>query len=130
MIFIDTNYFIRFLVQDVESQSLEVEKIFEEGSVGKSDLFSSTIVFFEIYWLFKSLFKKPQVEIYAILKGVLQMKFIYFNESKILESALEIYKNSNLGLEDSYNLVYAKQNEALGFKTFDKELQTKWKTLK
>ena len=107
MNFIDTNYFVRFLLHDVEPQFLEAKNTFEKGILGKEKLFSSTIVFFEIYWLFQSLFGKPKEEIFDVLTGILDMKFIYFNEYEILKKSMEIYKNTNLGLEDSYNLIFA-----------------------
>lgn len=122
MIFIDTNYFVRFFLHDNDDQFIIAKKIFEDGASGRVDLFSSTIVFFEIYWLFKSYYKKPDQEIYKILKNVLRMKFIDFTEREVLKKALEIYKTSSIGMEDSYNLAYSKSNEATDFKTFDKDL--------
>lgn len=122
MIFVDTNYFIRFLLSDLPSQYKEARQLFDEGADGKKELFSSTIVFFEIYWLFKSLYEKPQNEIHSVLEKVLDMSFIRFHEYDVLKKMLVIYKNTNLGLEDSYNLVYSKYNKATDFKTFDKDL--------
>ena len=49
--FIDTNYFLRFLLNDVEHQHTEVKNLFLDASEGKADLITSTIVFFEVYWV-------------------------------------------------------------------------------
>lgn len=122
MIFVDTNYFLRFLLSGVGSQHREARKLFDDAADGKIKLFSSTIVFFEIYWLLKSLYEKSQDEIYPILEDILDLGFIKFYEFDVLKNALQIYKNTNLGLEDSYNLVYSKYNNATEFKTFDKAL--------
>ena len=52
MIFVDTNYFVRFLLRDVELQFGKARKLFEDAADGRKVLFTSTIVIFEIYWLF------------------------------------------------------------------------------
>lgn len=122
MIFIDTNYFASFLLHDNNDQFVIAKKIFNDGAEGTLELFSTTIVFFEIYWLFKSYYKKTDLEIYYILRSILKMDFIYFEDREILIKALEIYKKSSIGMEDSYNLVYSKSKEATDFKTFDKKL--------
>lgn len=122
MIFVDTNYFIRFLLDDSNDQAKIAQQLFEGGVSKEKDLYSTTIVFFEIYWVFKSFYKKSDTEIYKILFGVLSMEFIYFEEREILKKALEIFKKSNLGLEDSYNIAYFKIIKGSGFRTFDKKL--------
>ena len=122
MIFIDTNVFLRFLFADNNKQTEEAKIIFEQASEGKIIVFTSLIVFFEIYWLLKSLFKKSKEEICIILRRILEMRFLIFAEYGTLGKAIDVYQKTNLDLEDSYNLIYAKSNKAIGFKTFDKTL--------
>lgn len=126
MIFVDTNVFLRFLLEDNDKQSKEARLLFEQASEGKAIVFTSLIVFFEIYWLFKGLFKKSKEEVCMILKNLLEMKFLIFAEHGVFERAIDIYQKTNLDLEDSYNLAYAKSNKATGFKTFDKILHKKF----
>ena len=57
MIFIDTNYFLRFLLKDNEKQFIEVKKLFEKAILGEIDLYTSLIVIFEIYWVLSSFYK-------------------------------------------------------------------------
>ena len=52
-VFVDTNVFLRFLLEDVVSQQTIVDKIFEDSASGKIVLNSSIIVFFEKYWVLK-----------------------------------------------------------------------------
>mgnify|MGYP001605045647 CR=1 FL=1 len=126
MVFVDTNVFLRFLLADNNKQSREARYLFEQASEGKTIVFTSVIVFFEIYWLFKSLFKKNKEELCLILKKLLKMRFVIFAEREIFEKAINIYQETNLDLEDSYNLAYARSNNATGFKTFDKILSRKF----
>ena len=51
MIFIDTNYFLRFLLADISSQHNQAKTIFKQAASGKISLFTSAVVIFEIYWV-------------------------------------------------------------------------------
>ncbi len=129
-IFVDTNYFLRFLVKDIEEQSLIVKTLFNDGKDGKVKLFSSSIVFFEIYWVLVSSYKVENIKAIDILSKILEMDFIEFKERKLLQSALEIYCKNNLELEDCYNLAYAiRFDKEIDIATFDIKLQKAFKKL-
>ncbi|OGH38259.1 MAG: hypothetical protein A2905_03450 [Candidatus Levybacteria bacterium RIFCSPLOWO2_01_FULL_36_10] len=122
MIFVDTNYFLRFLLKDNYDQHLEAKNLFLQGAAGTIKLTTSIIVIFEIYWVFKSYYEKDKTEIIEILKNLLSMDFIQINDKKIFITCLDIFSNSNLSLEDCYNLSFAKKNKTEQFKTFDAKL--------
>ena len=116
--------FLRFLIKDVSSQHEKAANLFLEASQGKKKLFTSTIVVFEIYWVFISFYRKSKKETVDILEKVLSLRFIKINEREIIEKALKLYININLELEDCYNLVYAKENKMKQFATFDKKINS------
>ncbi len=122
MIFVDTNYFIRYLLGDIPSQSETAKALFLEGSEGKIKLFTSTIVIFEVFWVFTDFYKKTKEEVIEILFNVLSMNFIEIKERDIIRKAIEFYKEKNIEFEDCYNLAYAKANKMTRFATFDKKL--------
>lgn len=122
MTFVDTNYFLRFLLNDVSAQHDEAVALFKLGAEDKSDLCTSVIVFFELFWVFSSFYQKPKLEVVAILKSVLSLRFIHIDQREILEKTLLLYEVHNIEFEDCYNLVFAMENEVENFKTFDKKL--------
>lgn len=128
-IFIDTNYFLRLLIGDIEKQSKAAKQIFRDGAAGKVKLFTSTIVFFEIYWVLSSFYQKKKTELIELLTNILKMSFINLEERELLQEAVKLFKKSNLDLEDSYNLVYAKRNNASKFISFDKKLTKKFSSI-
>jgi len=128
MIFVDTNYFLRFLLKDIDKQHQEAKELFKDAALGEVKLFTSIIVFFEIYWVFSSFYKRNKTELTEILKNVLKMDFIKIKERKLLQKAVEIFEESTSDLEDSFNLAYARKKEALEFKTFDKKLVRKFRS--
>lgn len=127
MIFVDTNYFARFLLKDVPGQYLQAEKLFKDGAQGKIKLITSVVVLFEIYWLFKSFYRKTKSEIIKILQNVLNMNFIRFERHQEFKKALELFTTTRLELEDCYYIIFAKSEGVKDFKTFDKKLAREFK---
>ena len=122
MIFVDTNYFLRFLLKDVEKQYLEVKKLMIEAAQGEKELFTSPIVFFELYWVLSSYYGKNKLELSSTLRDFLGLEFIRLEERSIMREAIVIFESTPLSLEDSYNVVFAKKAGGKEFKTFDKKL--------
>lgn len=122
MIFVDTNYFLRFLLKDINSQHLEAKNLFLSASEGKIVLITSTIVFFEIYWVLSSHYEKNKAEVANVLEKILSLNFIGLEERTILSNSLTLFRERNFDLEDCYNVCYAKSKGIKSFKTFDKKL--------
>ncbi len=122
MIFVDTNYFLRFLLKDHAEHKDRARELFEDGADGKVDLCTSTIVFFEIYWVLTSFYGKQKGDTVRILEDVLAMAFIMVPERERLRKALRFFAESAFDLEDSYNLIFAQEYRVRTFETFDKTL--------
>lgn len=122
MIFVDTNYFIRLIEKEDVDQHDAVEKLFLKGAKNEIDLGSSSVVFFEIYWLMKTFYKKEKNDLVAILKMVQDMTFIKWENGKLLAEAVEMMEKINFDLEDAYNLAYARKVGASEMASFDKNL--------
>lgn len=129
MIFVDTNYFLRFLLNDNTSQREEAKKLFDLGAQDRVKLLTSTIVIFEIYWVLSSFYQKNKADLCPLLQNILKLEFITIAERNVLSDAIAIFENSNLSFEDCYNLCYAEENKVKDFKTFDKILLNKFKVL-
>lgn len=123
MIFIDTNYFLRFFLKDVSDQHEKAKELFRKGAKGDVALFTSTIVFFEIYWVATSFYKKNKEDIAILLGNMLKMDFIVLDERTILVRSVDLFASTRFDLEDAYNLVHAVTHGAREFKTFDRTLE-------
>jgi len=122
MNFVDTNYFLRHLLQDNSIQSKKARKIFTRASRGQVKLFTSQIVIFEIYWVLKSFYGLTEKKVLGIIQTILSFSFIEIENVDTLNKAVIVAIKSSQGLEDSYNLVYSKLKNADGFVSFDKKL--------
>ena len=123
MIFIDTNYFLRFLLEDHTGQHAVVKALFRQGAEGKANVCTSLVVWFEVYWVLSSFYGKQKDELVRILGSMFKLEFIHFEGRAILAEALHIFAAHAISLEDAYNLTYAKALGVSDFKTFDRKLE-------
>ncbi|MBI5620885.1 PIN domain-containing protein [Candidatus Gottesmanbacteria bacterium] len=129
MIFIDTNYFLRFLLGNVTSQQAQAKAVFQQAAEGKISLFTSAVVIFELYWVLVSVYHKDKGQVAKTLDGLLEMSFIEFEHYRVFNKAIPVYKESSLGLVDAFNLLYAISRGSDEFKTFDFKLSKKYSSL-
>lgn len=120
-VFVDTNVFLRLILEDVASQQAIVQKIFEDGALGKINLNSSIIVFFEIYWVLKSSCDIAGVDLVEKLRQVLRLT-VRFERHELLSKSVESMPKLGFDLEDSYNANYSDTINVDKFITFDQKL--------
>ena len=123
MIFVDTNYFLRFLLKDDSLQHTKVTELFMSAARGEVALCTSVVVFFEMFWVLTRVYEKPKNEVVVILTKVLKLSFIEFDERFLMQKALSLYKKGTIELEDYYNIAFAEFKNADTFASFDKKLQ-------
>lgn len=125
--FIDTNYFLRFLLKDNEEQFKKILFIFKLAIDKKINLYTSVIVFFELYWVLRSFYKNNKKNCVDLLSKIIKINFIDFENKEIIQEALTLFEKTNLDLEDCYNLSYSKKINIDELATFDKKLLKNFK---
>ena len=83
-IFVDTNFFLRFLLKDVQKQHLKTKKLLLEGAKGKVALFTSLVVVFELYWVLTSFYRKNRKKVIKTILEILKLEFIELEERETL----------------------------------------------
>lgn len=129
MIFIDTNYFLRFFLADNHKQSKKVKELFVSAAEGKSKIFTSNIVIFEIFWVLSSYYRKNKSEIISTLEKILALEFIEVDDRAVFVRALTLFQKRSLSLEDCYHLSFASFKKAKSFATFDQKLLKAWQKI-
>ena len=127
LVFVDTNYFVRLIENDVEDQMIEVKELFELAVAGKVKLCSSVIVLFEIYWLLKSFYNKSGVELREILIKLIEMSYVEWQDREVLREAVGKMLKHRDDLEDVYNVCWARKMKVKQLASFDQKLQKHWK---
>lgn len=125
--FVDTNYFLRFLLKDNEEQFKKILFIFKLAIDKKINLYTSVIVFFELYWVLRSFYKNNKKNCIDLLSKIIKINFIDFENKEIIQEALALFEKTNLDLEDCYNFSYSKKINIDELATFDKKLLKNFK---
>ena len=114
MIRIDTNYIIRYLVND----NIEMADIAEEIITTKNVFISNEILAEVVYVLF-GVYKISKEDISNQLLELIGFENISVSNSKVIIQSLEIFKTKNLDFVDCLLCAYSNQDEIV---TFDKKL--------
>lgn len=121
--FVDTNYFVRFLLKDQPKQLKKAESFLLRGARKELNLFTSTLVIFEVYWILTSYYKKTKEEALAGLAKILKLRFIEIGGRETLTKAVFLCRESGLTLEDCHHLFYTLENKGQDLATFDRKLK-------
>jgi predicted nucleic-acid-binding protein len=93
--------------------------LFNQATKSEVELVSSTLTFFETAWVLKSFYAQDKSTLISSLKDILSLNFIHLEDRDVLINCLELYKTSNLSLEDCYHLIKAKSVGCDTFGSFD-----------
>ena len=119
-IFVDTNLFIRYLVNDIPEMADQVERLFDKAVKGEVCLVTGPPVFFELAWTLKSFYKKSREYIHECLLSIMGIPGLEVLDSELLERALEIYRNTSADFGDAYIAISAGAVGADSIATFNK----------
>ena len=118
-IFVDTNLFIRYLIDDIPSQIDKVEYLLDLAEKGEVRLVTGPPVFFEMAWTLKSFYKMNRKRIYECLSSILGLPGLEVTDLDILEEALELFRRTSADFSDAYIAISSKKVGAESIATFN-----------
>ena len=114
MIRVDTNYIVRYLMND----NAEMANIAEEIITSKS-IFISNEIFAEVVYVLFGVYEISKVDISNQLLKLINFENILVSDMKIIKQTFELFKTKNLDFVDCLLCAYSIQDEIF---TFDKKL--------
>ncbi len=118
---IDTNYILRYILEDNEEQYNKVEMIFNEIEVNSKKATILESVLAECVYVLSSFYKVNKNEICETLIELLNYKGINNRDKKELIFALELFDQNSIAFVDCILISKAK-NEGAIIGSFDKRL--------
>ena len=115
MIRVDTNYIIRYLIDD----NVKMGDIAEEILTTKS-VFISNEVLAEVVYVLDGVYKISKKDISDKLLELISFENIFVSNSIVVNQAFELFKTENLDFVDCLLCAYADKDKIF---TFDKKLQ-------
>ena len=116
MIIVDTNIILRYLLQDSEELSEKATDI-----IDNNEIFIPTEVIVEASYVLKKVYNVEKEKIYEVIKQLINMEDIKFQNKGTIELAFKIYAEKNIDIVDCMLFAY-NRNQKYDIKTFDKKL--------
>lgn len=118
---LDTNIFLRLILDDIPKQADEVEKLLKKAKKDKVKLLVSQIIIFEIEYALSKYYKFPKNNIIDKIEAILVAPYFLIQDGNIFKESLKNYKEKNLSLVDCFLLAKSAVEEVRLF-TFDRNL--------
>ncbi|MFH1769338.1 MAG: PIN domain-containing protein [Parcubacteria group bacterium] len=103
--FIDTNIFLRALINDNARKYTEVVAFLEAVKKGRYKACSSSVVLAEIIWTLLSYYKLSKTDVVKSIEGIVNLNGLTFIENQSSAGALDLYKTHNVKYIDC--LIYS-----------------------
>jgi predicted nucleic-acid-binding protein len=118
---LDTNIILRLLLEDVPSQLVQVNRLFEKPA----KYHVADVVLSEAVFVMENLYQMDRDAIVTSLVGIVRHPQVICNKG-LFEHILPLYASeSALSVIDCMLLGYARLNKAIPLYTFDKKLVSK-----
>ncbi len=101
-IFLDTNIFLRFFLKDEESKYKTVYELFEKIEGGMFNPYTSSIVFLELNYVLRRIYKLSVKEVLDHINAIKKMRGMTIVEQTDTDNAIELYRKHKIKLGDCY----------------------------
>jgi predicted nucleic acid-binding protein len=126
----DTNLFIRYLVNDDPGKADRVEKLLEQATCGKIRLVTADLVIAEVIWVLESAYGLKNTEITPMVKGILATPGIEVTNAELVGRSLDYYESLNVDFIDGYIAAVMDKMKITEIYSFDKKHISRIRELK
>ena len=118
---LDTNIWVRYLVDTDSPQSSGARKLFQQAEQGKHIIYLDEVIVAELIWVLTSYYSYTKKQIDKALSDLLLNDFFVSPRKNAIICALSRYFSSNLSYVDSW-FIESTTDLKYQMKTFDKKL--------
>lgn len=115
MKFLDANIILRYISNDIPTESLKCERLLKHET-----LFTNALVFAEVLWVLLSAYKFPKQKIIQGIQKILNSPNIYLDDKELILSALDIFEVNNIDFIDAYNAALMEYKGINSIYSYDK----------
>lgn len=121
-VIVDTNGFLRILLNDIPKQAEQVKRIVLQAKKEQVKIIVPQIILFEIDFILRKYYSFEKKEIIDKLKSLLSASYFAVESRDIFQKAVLFYIENNISLVDCFLLSYSERANAELF-TFDQKLK-------
>lgn len=119
---VDTNAFLRLLLNDVPQQANRVEHLIRQAKREEIKVIVPQIVIFEIDFVLRGYYNFEKQEVIDKLKSLLSASYFVVESRDIFQNAILLYKENDISFVDCFLLSCSGRANAELF-TFDQKLK-------
>ncbi len=119
---LDTNAFLRFLLDDIPEQADQVSKLLARAKKEELEIIVPQIVIFEVAFALDKFYKLSKEEVVDKLRTIITAPYLKIQDINIFQEAVILFKDTPLDFVDSFLQCFAQSKSSTLF-TFDKKLQ-------
>ena len=120
MRFVDTNIFLRFLVNDDLPKSEACETLFRKTIAGEETLYTTDLVIAEIVWVLESYYELTKHDIREKVEKILNTQNLDCPNKALILNALAMYAEKNIDYVGAYNGFILKKAGITDVYSYDK----------
>lgn len=109
---VDTNIFLRFLIEDDKQKTKKVKTWFKNAQKGKCVLVVEPFVIVEAAHMLSRYYKLPKLKVCELLRGILGLEFLLMDYRIDLARAIDVYEGAGIDFVDALLYVRAKEKKA------------------
>ena len=121
--YIDSNVFLRVILNDHKTQSPECLKIFKKAENGEVSLVTQGITICEVVWVLTSLYKISKKEIIEHLQIILFSSGLRIIDKEVLIASVSLFEKINADFIDCYVASWMKTNGINKIISFDQDFE-------
>ena len=110
--FADTNFYLRFLLQDVMSQATKTEKLLKKVRDKNIIIIFLPEVILEMVFVLESFYKAPRSDIAEKLTTLIKTEYLNIKHRSLWIKAFEIFEKSAVSMFDIYLFLRAKDDNS------------------
>ena len=118
---VDTNVLIRFLTFDKGKKYKKLYNFFQSLERGDIQIELKLIVLFQVAFVLKSFYKIPIEQIADSLLDLLKYKGIRIKEKKIVQHALDIWRQKQADIVDCYLIACLHKDNRILLYSYDRD---------
>ena len=126
-IFFDTNFLLRYYLNDVPVQAEKARSLVEAAINGKLELITDLVVICEMVWVMDSFYELDRKSIVEKINNLYQTPGIKVINGDNLPAALASYLEKNVDFTDAVIGTSAVRNSIKYIASFDKKHMKRWK---
>lgn len=120
-VFFDTNFLLRFYLNDIPRQSAKAKKMVQAAKDGALLLVTDLIVICEMVWVMDSYYKLDKKQIAEKMTNLYRTAGLVVLNGEILPDALAVYVDKNIDFTDAVIGSIATKNNIEYLASFDKK---------